>query len=306
MLEFILSTLKAALPAATPLLLGTLGEIYSERSGVLNLGVEGMMIMGAVTAFGVTLLTGNIWLGMVLACAVGGGTALIHALISVTLGANQIISGLALTIFGLGLSALIGKGYVGLPLASKIRALPVPLLKDIPIIGKILFEQDLLVYLSLFVLTPLFWFFLFKTKWGISLRSVGENPAAADVSGVNVYLVRYLAVFVGGVMAGVGGAYLSVAYAPAWIEGMTAGTGWIVIALTIFALWRPGRAVVGACLFGGVKVLQYRLQPLGISPNLLNTLPFVLTIVVLLAATREVVRKKVGAPAALGIPYLRE
>jgi simple sugar transport system permease protein len=195
MLEFVLSTLKAALPAATPLLLGTLGEIYSERSGVLNLGIEGMMIMGAVTAFGITLITGNVWLGIILACLVGGGMALIHALITVTLGANQVVSGLALTIFGLGLSALIGKAYVGLPLAFKMRTLPLPLFKDIPILGKIVFEQDLLVYLSLFVLTPLCWFFLFKTKWGINLRSVGENPAAADVSGVNVYLVRYLAVF---------------------------------------------------------------------------------------------------------------
>jgi simple sugar transport system permease protein len=308
--QFIVAVLWAAVRAGTPLLFGTLGEIYAERSGVLNLGVEGMMIMGAVTGFGVTLATGNVWLGIALAALAGGLLALVHAFLSVTLRANQIVSGLALTMFGLGMSGLLGKRYVGTPLPCRLRAAPIPMLEDIPFLGPILFQHDPLVYLSLF-LVPLLWFVLSKTKAGISIRSVGEAPATADALGVNVFLVRYLCVFLGGLLAGLGGAYLSVVYAPAWIEGMTAGAGWIVIALTIFAMWSPTRALLGACLFGGVKVLQYRLQPpppegLGFSPNLLAMLPFIFTIIVLLAGTGEVIRKRIGAPSALGIPYARE
>ena len=305
MLEFVLDAIRAAIPAGTPLLLGTLGEIYAERSGVLNLGIEGMMIMGAVTGFGVTFATGNVWLGLAMAALVGGLLALVHAFLSITLRANQVVSGLALTMFGLGMSGMIGKRFVGTPLPCRLRAAPIPLLQDIPFLGPVLFQHDPLVYLSL-ALVPLLWFVLFKTRIGISIRSVGESPATADALGVNVFLVRYLCVFLGGLLAGLGGAYLSVVYAPAWIEGMTAGAGWIVIALTIFAMWSPTRALLGAYLFGGVKVLQYRLQPLGISPNLLNTLPFVFTIIVLLAGTGEVMRKRIGAPSALGLPYARE
>lgn len=304
-LEFIVAALKAAIPAGTPLLFGTLGEIYAERSGVLNLGVEGMMIMGSVAGFGVTLATGNVWLGIALAAMAGGLTALVHAFLSITLRGNQVVSGLALTMFGLGMSGLVGKRYIGTPLPCRLRAAPIPLLKEIPFLGPILFQHDPLVYLSL-LLVPLLWFVLFKTRAGISIRSVGEAPATADALGVNVFLVRYLCVFLGGVLAGLGGAYLSVVYAPAWIEGMTAGAGWIVIALTIFAMWSPGRALIGAYLFGTVKVLQYRLQPLGVSPNLLNMLPFIFTIIVLLAGTGEVIRKRIGAPSALGVPYARE
>ncbi|HAL61039.1 MAG TPA: ABC transporter permease [Chloroflexi bacterium] len=304
-LEFIAAALKAAIPAGTPLLFGTLGEIYAERSGVLNLGVEGMMIMGAVTGFGVTLATGNVWLGIALAAMAGGLLALIHAFLSITLRANQVVSGLALTMFGLGMSGMLGKRYIGTPLPYRLRVAPIPLLKDIPFLGPILFQHDPLVYLSV-LLVPLLWFVLFKTRAGISVRSVGEAPATADALGVNVFLVRYLCVFLGGVLAGLGGAYLSVVYVPAWIEGMTAGAGWIVIALTIFAMWSPGRALIGAYLFGAVKVLQYRLQPLGVSPNLLNMLPFIFTIIVLLAGTGEVMRKRIGAPSALSIPYARE
>ncbi len=304
-LEFIAAALKAAIPAGTPLLFGTLGEIYAERSGVLNLGIEGMMIMGAVTGFGVTLGTGNVWLGIALAAIAGGLLGLVHAFLSITLQANQVVSGLALTMFGLGMSGMLGKRYIGTPLPCRLRVAPIPLLKEIPFLGSILFQHDPLVYLSV-LLVPLLWFVLFKTRAGISIRSVGEAPATADALGVNVFLVRYLCVFLGGVLAGLGGAYLSVVYVPAWIEGMTAGAGWIVIALTIFAMWSPGRALIGAYLFGAVKVLQFRLQPLGVSPNLLNMLPFIFTIIVLLAGTGEVIRKRIGAPSALAIPYARE
>lgn len=305
MIDFILLALRAAIPAGTPLLYGTLGEVIAERSGVLNLGVEGMMIMGAVTAFGVTHATGNVWLGITAAMLVGGLLALVHAFASITLRVNQVVSGLALTMLGLGTSGLIGKRYIGTPLAVRPESLRFPILSDLPILGPLLFQFDALVYLAI-LLVPLLWFVLYKTRWGITLRSVGESPATADALGINVFLVRYLAVFFGGMMAGIGGAYLSIVYAPAWIEGMTAGAGWIVIGLTIFALWDPVRALIGAYLFGGVRVLQYRLQPLGISPPLLNTLPYILTILVLLISAGETLRKRIGAPAALMLPYARE
>jgi len=303
--NFVLLALTAAIPAGTPLLFGALGEVYAERSGVLNLGVEGMMIMGAVTGFGVALATGNVWLGVLAAGLAGGLLSLIHAFATIHLRVNQVVSGLALTMLGLGMSGIIGKRYIGQPLPVRLEALRFPVLSDLPVLGPLLFRHDPLVYLAV-ILVPVLWFVLYRTRWGLTLRSVGENPAAADALGVNVTQVRYLAVFFGGVLAGIGGAYLSVAYAPAWIEGMTAGAGWIVIALTIFAMWDPPRALLGAYLFGGVRVLQFRLQPLGISPNLLNMLPFLLTILVLLLSSGQAFRRRIGAPAALMQAYARE
>lgn len=303
--EFILSVLSAAIPAGTSLLFGTLGEVYTERSGVLNLGVEGMMIMGAVTGFAVTHSTDSAFLGILAAALVGSLISLVHAFASISLRVNQVVSGLALTMLGLGISGMLGKRFIGEPLDARLHPVTIPVLSDLPILGPMLFRFDVLVYLSI-VLVPLLWFILYKTRWGITLRSVGENPAAADTLGVNVFLVRYIAVGFGGFMAGLGGAYLSVSYAPAWIEGMTAGAGWIVIALTIFAMWDPVRALWGAYLFGGVRVLQFRLQPLGISPNILNMLPFILTIVVLWFSSRQAIRRRIGAPASLMQAYARE
>lgn len=305
MLQFILSALRAAIPAGTPLLFGTLGEVYTERSGVLNLGVEGLMIMGSVTAFGVAFTTGNVWLAVALAALAGGLLALVHAFVTITLKVNQVVSGLAITMIGLGVSGIMGRQYIGKPLGVRFAPLEIPVLSDLPILGPLLFQFDPLVYISM-LLAPALWFVLYRTRWGLSLRSVGENPATADTLGVNIVVVRYLAVFFGGLLAGVGGAYLSVVYAPSWIEGMTAGAGWIVIALTIFAMWDPLRALLGAYLFGGVRVLQYRLQPLGISPNLLAMLPFIFTILVLMASAGEAMRRRIGAPAALMQPYSRE
>lgn len=305
MLEFILAAVRAAIPAGTPLLYGTLGEVYAERSGVLNLGVEGMMIMGAVSGFAVAQTTGNVWLGVLAAAGVGGLMALIHAFASVTLRVNQVVSGLALTMLGLGVSGMMGKRFVGQPLSVRLQPVQIPILSDLPIVGELLFRFDVLVYISI-LLVPILWFVLYKTRLGVTLRSVGENPSAADALGVNVAFVRYAAVVFGGMMAGVGGSYLSIAYAPAWIEGMTAGAGWIVIALTIFAIWDPRRALLGAYLFGGVRVLQFRLQPLGISPNLLNMLPYLLTILVLLLISGQAAKRRIGAPAALMTAYSRE
>lgn len=304
MLQFILLALQATIPAGTPLLFGTLGEVYSERSGVLNLGIEGMMLMGAVAAFGVTFATGSIWLGILAAALAGALLALIHAFACITLRLNQVVSGLALTMLGQGLSGIIGKQFIGQPLPVKMPAIHIPLLSDIPILGPLLFQHDPLVYLAI-LLVPALWVVLYRTRWGLSLRSVGESPATADTLGVNVALVRYLATVFGGALSGLGGAYLSVVYAPSWIEGMTAGAGWIVVALTIFAMWDPLRALLGAYLFGGVRVLQYRLQPWA-SPNLLAMLPFVFTILVLWISAGEAMRKRIGAPAALMKPYSRE
>ncbi len=305
-LDFILAALRAAIPAGTPLLYGTLGEIYAERSGVLNLGVEGMMIMGAVAGFATAQTTSNVWLGIAAAATAGALMALIHAFASVSLRVNQVVSGLSLTMLGLGVSGMMGKRFVGQPLTVRLQPIHIPILSDLPVIGMLLFRFDMMVYISL-MLVPALWFVLYKTRAGLTLRSVGENPAAADAQGISVPAVRYAAVMFGGVMAGIGGAYLSMAYAPAWVEGMTAGAGWIVIALTIFAIWDPRRALLGAYLFGGVRVLQFRLQkPLGISPNLLNMLPFLLTILVLWLSSSQAAKHRIGAPAALMTAYSRE
>jgi len=301
----IASLLYATLRAGTPLLLGTLGEVYAERSGVMNLGVEGMMIMGAVVAFGVSLSTKNVLLGILAAALIGGLLSLIHAFLSISLRANQVVSGIALTTLGLGVSSLIGRRYIGIPLPNPLSPLLLKPLTNIPVLGKSLFNQDIIVYMSI-ILAVILWLILFKTSIGIRIRSVGENPAAADAAGVNVFLIRYLCVFFGGVLSGIGGAYLSVAYFPSWREGMTMGMGWIVIGLTIFAMWNPLRAIVGAYLFGGIMALQFKLQPMGISPNLLAMLPYASTIVALLIRTSETMRKRIGAPLALGIPYERE
>jgi len=289
LMAFLINTFEATVRASSPLLAGTLGEIYTERSGVLNLGVEGMMIMGAVTAFVVAQMTHNVWLGVIAAALVGALMAFIHAFLSITMRVNQYISGLALAMVGLGLSSLIGQGYVGIPGYS---------------LTPILLDFDPLVYLFI-LLVPILWFVLFKTKAGINIRSVGENPATADLLGIDVQLVRYACTLFGGTLAGLSGAYLSVSYIPSWTQNMTVGRGWIVLALTIFASWDPRGALFGSWLFGGIDILQYRLQPLGISPSLLGTLPFILTILILVIGTREAFKRRMGSPSALGKPYRR-
>lgn len=303
---FAVSLLAHAIQAGTPLLLATVGEIYSERSGVLNLGLEGIMIMGALTAFLVSFRTGDVALAIVAAAIVGALMSLIHAFVSITLKANQIVSGLAISIFGLGVSGFLGKPLIG-QIATKLQPAPIPLLQDIPVLGPILFSGDVLIYFSIIVSLVL-WFVLFRTKFGLNIRSVGENPSMADSLGVNVDLTRYVCVLVGGVLGGLGGAYLSIVYTPLWIEGMTAGRGWIAIALTIFAVWNPLRAILGAYLFGGVMALQFRLQAIGIgteTPQLLLMLPYFVTIGTLVLMSSATLKKRVGIPAALGNPYVR-
>lgn len=301
--EIIISVVQRTLVAGTPLLLGTVGEIISERSGILNLGVEGVMAVGAVTAFIVTHHTGNPWLGLCAAIVAGMLFSMVHAFASVSLQSNQVVSGLALTMLGLGLAGLLGKPYVGKPLAIKINAMPIPFLSDIPIVGPVLFNQSPFFYLAILLAIGV-WFMLEHTLLGIRIRSAGENPKATETQGVNVSLIRYLSVLAAGGFSAMAGAHLSISYSKSWIEGMTAGRGWIVIALTIFALWNPLRAVVGAFLFGGIFVLQYMLQPLGISPNFLAMLPYLATLLVLLVGGLRDSRR-LNAPAMLAEPYRR-
>lgn len=308
------SILSIAVFAGTSLIFATIGEIFTERAGVLNLGLEGMMMMGAVAGFAVAYRTDNAYLGVLAGMGVGAALALIHALATITLRTDQVVAGLALTIGGTGLASFLGQklGPSGGPLVGLVGPrfvdVPVPGLSSIPVVGEALFDQDQLVY-AMYLLVPLAWWFLYKTRPGLHLRAVGENPQATDALGVNVFRTRYLATVMGGALVGLGGAHLSLAYTPGWTENLTGGRGWIAIALVIFATWNPARAVLGALLFGGVNAIQFRLQAEGttISANLLNMTPYILTVVVLVAVTYlEAFRTKVGAPAALGLPYNRE
>ncbi len=302
----VLALLAATIVAGTPILLAATGELMAEKSGILNLGVEGMMLVGAVSGFILAIVTGSLWWGLVGAMVGGGCLAAIHAFITVTLRGNQVVSGLALTIFGTGLSGFLGKAYQGMPLPTSFRPLNIPVLADIPVLGVVLFRHDILVYISLFVAISL-WFILYKTRWGLAVRSVGENPAAADAVGISVSRVRYMCTILGGILAGLAGAYLSLAYAPTWQENMTAGRGWIAVALVIFAMWNPLRAVLGAYLFGGVEALTFRMQTAGIeiSSIFLAMMPYILTIVVLVMVT-VYRRQDAGAPSAMGKAYDRE
>jgi len=290
--------------AATPLLLAATGELVAERSGVLNLGVEGMMVMGAVAGFAGAITTGSPLFGILLGLVAGLATSLVFAFVTLTLVANQVASGLALTLFGLGLSGLIGESYVGQP-GLKLPSLSIPGLTDLPFVGRILFGQDLLVYVSFALVAAVTWF-LFRTRGGLVLRAVGDNHASAHALGYSVVKVRYLAVMFGGACAGLGGAYLSVAYTPLWVENMTAGRGWVALALVVFASWLPWRAAVGAYLFGAVTVLQFHAQALGIGvpSQFLAMLPYLATIVVLVAISGNRRTTRFNTPACLGVPFV--
>lgn len=313
-MDLVTSILSVAVLAGTSLIFATLGEIIAERAGILNLGLEGMMIMGAVTGFAAAYHTDNAYLGVLVGALVGGLMAGIHAVATITMRADQVVAGLALTIAGTGLASFLGQelGPEGAPLVGLVGPrfvdVAIPGLASIPVIGPVLFDKDQLVYL-MYIVVPVTWWFLYKTRPGLHLRVLGESPQTADALGVNVFRLRYLYVIVGGVFAGVGGAHLSLAYTPGWSENLTGGRGWIAIALVIFATWDPARAVIGALLFGGVNAIQFRLQAEGtsISANLLNMMPYILTITVLVMITwLEAFRRRVGAPAALGLPYSRE
>ncbi|PKR91298.1 ABC transporter permease [Pleomorphomonas diazotrophica] len=301
MLEAIILTV---ITAATPLLLAAIGELVVEKSGVLNLGVEGMMVMGAVAGFAVTVSTGSPLLGIVGGAVAGVLVSLIFAFVTLTLVANQVASGLALTLFGLGLSGLMGESFVGQP-GIKLQSLDIPGVTSLPFVGKILFGQDILVYLSFAAVFAVSWF-LNRTRAGLILRAVGDNHSSAHALGYSVIGVRYLAVIFGGAMAGLGGAYLSVAYTPLWVENMTAGRGWIALALVVFASWLPWRAVIGAYLFGAVTVLQLHTQALGIGfpSQFLAMLPYLATVIVLVAISGNRRATLFNTPSSLGKPFV--
>lgn len=305
--EFIITILATAITAGTPILYAALGEVLCERSGILNLGVEGMMLVGAVSGYVFAVRTNDPWVGILAALLGGGLMALIHAFLTVTLQANQVVSGLALTLFGTGLSGFIGKPYIGVPVENSFKPMTLGFLSDLPVVGPILFHHDVLVYLT-YLLVPALWFLIYRTRSGLNLRAVGENPASADSLGVSVYRTRYLYVTLGGMLAGVGGAYLSLAYAPTWLENMTAGRGWIAVALVIFATWNPLRAMLGSYIFGGIDALGFRAQAMGVMiPSFfLKMLPYIFTILVLIMVTRKAMANRIGAPGALGLPYDRE
>ena len=288
--------LASLMVASTPILIAALGELVAERAGVLNLGVEGMMITGAICGFAVAVETGSPALGFLAAMAGGAALALLFALITQFALANQVASGLALTLFGLGLSALMGQGYVGVKPPPTAR-LDIPLLSDIPVLGPILFAHDIVVYIGLALVAGLWWF-LTKTRGGLVLRAVGENHDAAHALGYKVVRVRILAILFGGACAGLGGAYISLIRVPQWTEGMTAGAGWIALALVVFASWRAGRVLLGAWLFGGVTVLQLNLQAAGVDipVEYLSMSPYLITILVLVIMSSDRNR----APASLG------
>lgn len=298
--------LDATVRAGTPILFATLGAIINERAGIINLGIEGLMLIGALSGFAATFMTGSLLLGVLAAFAVAFIAGSIHALICVQLRGNQIVSGLALTMFGIGITALFGRGVVGQTIDGFERH-AVPLLSQLPLVGKAFFNQDWLIYFS-FLLVCMIWFFFYHTRWGLNLRTVGENPAAADACGIPVNLYRFLAVACGSGFVGIGGAYLSLAYTPMWIENMTAGRGWIAVALVIFASWSSFRALFGAYLFGGVTAMQLRFQAMGttVSAHILQMLPYIFTIAVLVISTLRLQKGASQQPENLGLPYDRE
>ncbi|MAK51803.1 MULTISPECIES: ABC transporter permease [unclassified Marinobacter] len=302
-MELLTNVLAATVVAGTPLLLVALGELICERSGVLNLGQEGMMLMGAVAGFVAALTSGSLVVGVAAAVLAGTGMSLLFAFMAVSLAANQYAAGLALTIFGTGLSAFLGAGFVGQSIDGFTRV-AIPFLSDIPVLGRVLFDQDPLVYLSLIVFVGVA-IFLRHTRGGLLLRAVGEDPEAANANGLKVLVVRYLAVAFGGGMAGLAGAYLSLAYTPLWTENMTAGRGWIALALVVFATWRPERVVLGAYLFGAASILHLVLQGLGwkSSTELLAMLPYVVTILMLVLLSWNPARTRLNTPLSLGQPY---
>jgi simple sugar transport system permease protein len=311
--------LAAGVATGTVLLFAAIGEIFAERAGVLNLGVEGMMLMGAVAGFSTTVSTGNPWLGVILAMLAGGLISLLHAVVTIHFRADQVVSGLALTFLGSGLARVLGEGLSNAGNTELLPRLTIPLVSQVPVIGPIFFrDQSILVYVG-YLLVPIAWFWINRTRPGLHLRAVGEYPAAADAQGIGVYRLRYAYVFVGGLLAGLAGATITLATSPGWFsEQTTNGRGWIAVGLVIFAQWSPIRAAFGAYLFGAISRYILDVQGAGTILGITNPfqagrsatfflemLPYLLVVLVVVIGSREAARKRVGAPAALGTPYVR-
>ena len=302
-----LTILFGSLISGTPLLFATLGEIIAERSGVMNLGIEGMMLVGAMSGFATWFRTGDLLLGLLAGMIFGGLLALLHATITISLRADQVVSGLAVTFLGTGLSSILGAPYVG-------QRVPIPHELVLPILDRVDLHQVIIIFVGL-VLAPLVWYYLNRTRPGLNLRSVGEYPSAADALGINVYRTRYLYVIFGGLMSGLGGAVMSLISDPGWVDGKTSGLGWIAVGLVIFAGWNPLRGLWVSYFFGLLRRLPLDLQnpalPLISTANnpsvgrIMDMLPYLATIFILLIGSRQAMRKRMGAPAALGTPYVR-
>jgi simple sugar transport system permease protein len=319
MLEAILLTIATA---STPLLLAGMGELVVERSGVLNLGVEGMMLMGAVSGFAAAQMTGSAWLGVVAALIVGALFSLLFAFLTLTLVTNQVATGLALTLLGTGLSGMLGESYVGQP-GLRLGSLHIPGLTDLPLVGHLLFGEDPLFYISIILVVAVSWF-LFRTRAGLTLRSIGDNHGSAHALGIPVIGIRYLAVLFGGACAGLAGAQLTLVYTPQWVENMSAGRGWIALALVVFASWRPWRVFAGAYLFGAITIAQLNIQALSmpdmtflpgpvywllatikaIPAQFLSSLPYLATVVVLVLISRNRRLTMMNTPASLGRAFV--
>ena len=306
--DVLISFFSSAIVACIPILFAALGEVFTERSGVMNLGLEGTMLMGAVAGYVTVVQTGSLWLGVFAALIAGLLMGLLFGFLVITLKVDQTVCGLAMNLFGTGLSGYIGKAVSGVASSQTFKAVAIPVLSDIPFVGPIFFNQDVLVYL-VYILIAGSCFFIYKTKQGLILRSLGENPGAVDALGINVFRLRYLYTCIGAMLAALGGAYLTLVYTPLCADGMTSGKGWIALALVIFATWNPALVAVGAVLFGGINVLALRIQVAGVAipSQFLNMLPYVCTILVLIATTGNFGGKRRSAsPKALGQPYDRE
>lgn len=319
MLEAILLTVATA---STPLLIAALGELVVERSGVLNLGTEGMMLMGAVTGFGVALSTGSPWLGALAAILVGAVFSLLFGILALSFVTNQVATGLALTLLGTGFSGMLGVGFVGQP-GVRMTNIYIPGLSDLPLVGRLLFGQDPLFYLSIVLVIAVSWF-LFRTRAGLTLRAVGDNHGSAHALGISVIGIRYLAVMFGGACAGLAGAQLSLVYTPQWVENMTAGRGWIALALVVFASWRPWRVLAGAYLFGAITIAQLHIQAINLGDlsflpgplyalaagvkslpsQFLSALPYLATVLVLVLISRNKRLTMMNTPASLGSAFV--
>ena len=295
-----------AVATATPLLLAALGETVIESAGVLNLGVEGMMLIAALTAFWGSTSFGNPWYGIIAAALVTAGAGAVYACVTVTLGCDQVVAGLALNILAAGLTSYLGRALVGVPPSEILKPVALPGLADIPVLGLIFFQQPIMAYLA-FLCVPALAFFMFGTRWGLNLRAVGESPSTADAAGISVVAYRYFATVAGAGIIGLAGAHLSTSIAPAWTDNLTGGRGWIALALVIFGGWNPVKVLVGALLFGVVEALSYHAQALNlpISSYFLQATPYLFTVIVLGLSARYSQRRRLGAPAALGLFWQR-
>jgi simple sugar transport system permease protein len=291
--------------AATPILYAALGELVTEKSGVLNLGVEGMMIIGAICGFSISVETNSVYIGFMAAASGGALLSILFAVMTQYFLANQVASGLALTLFGLGLAALLGHSYTG-QVPPQISKLDIPILANLPVLGKMLFAHDFFVYLSLMLVFGV-WYFLSRTRLGLIVKAVGENHESAHAIGYNVTRIRFFCILFGGALAGLGGGYLSLIRVPQWTEGMTAGAGWIALAIVVFSTWRPWRLILGAYIFGGITILQLNLQAIGVNVDvaLLSMTPYAVTIVVLVLMSLNRSKKSLGAPGSLGKSFIK-